>query len=132
MGAWGPGAFENDDALDWVHELEATDDLASVREALVAVVDSTNYLDASICAVAIAAAEVVAALRKRPLDDLPEEAVVAVAGRRGQFPGDLSRLAIQAVDVIMGDSELKDLWSESEDAEAWEAGVLDLRIRLGG
>jgi hypothetical protein len=22
MGAWGAGAFENDDAMDWVYELE--------------------------------------------------------------------------------------------------------------
>lgn len=39
MGAWGPGSFENDDAMDWVTELEdyATDSL--IIAALNTVID---------------------------------------------------------------------------------------------
>lgn len=34
MGAWGEKNFENDDALDWVYELEATTDLTVVSKTL--------------------------------------------------------------------------------------------------
>lgn len=35
MGAWGYGSFENDDALDWLAELE---DVSQLEEALDAVI----------------------------------------------------------------------------------------------
>jgi Domain of unknown function (DUF4259) len=34
MGAWGAGPFENDDASDWVYELEEAPDLNFVRDVL--------------------------------------------------------------------------------------------------
>ena len=39
MGAWGSGHFENDDAMDWVWELEADRDGSVVRAALGAVAE---------------------------------------------------------------------------------------------
>jgi len=34
MGAWGLASFDNDDAIDWLHELERTDDFTLVRQTL--------------------------------------------------------------------------------------------------
>ena len=34
MGAWGVGTFENDDASDWVYQLEGAEDLELVRATL--------------------------------------------------------------------------------------------------
>ncbi|HEU4566145.1 MAG TPA: DUF4259 domain-containing protein, partial [Gemmatimonadaceae bacterium] len=44
---------------------------------------------------------------------------------------ELVALARRAVERIAAESELRDLWAESDDFEAWEASVADLRARLG-
>jgi hypothetical protein len=58
MGAWGYLAFENDDALDWLEELE-TGGADVVRQALAKAGD--RYVEAPDGATAIAAAEVTSA-----------------------------------------------------------------------
>jgi hypothetical protein len=84
MGTWGIGTFDNDDALDWFEELEA-EGLQVAGSAIQVVLDlSPEYLESSVCANALAAAEVVAALRGRPSADLPDK--VAAWVRR--YPGD--------------------------------------------
>jgi hypothetical protein len=34
MGAWGIGNFDNDDASDWVYELEEVEDMSLVEATL--------------------------------------------------------------------------------------------------
>ena len=60
MGAWGPGSFENDAALDWAWELDEDLDASALRRALAAVYDGKTDEEA------VAAAEVVAALSAGP------------------------------------------------------------------
>lgn len=134
MGAWGTEPFANDDALDWLAELEA-EGLPAAGGAIQAVLDlAPEYLEAPICAAGLAAAEVIAALRGRPGASLPpgvQAWVSACAAGPGGDPGDeLVRNARRAVELIVADSELRDLWAESDEAEQWQASVSDLRARL--
>ena len=46
MGAWGVGHFDNDDAGDWVWELEDTGTASPVTAAFAAVEAEANYLEA--------------------------------------------------------------------------------------
>ena len=49
MGAWGSGNFENDDAMDWVADLEETRNLKLVKQTLREVLDAGDgYLEAPI------------------------------------------------------------------------------------
>lgn len=68
MGAWGSGSFENDDALDWLTDFCDDPDKGLIADALttVAEMDDSEYLEAPDCCVAIAAAEIVAALKGAP------------------------------------------------------------------
>ena len=68
MGAWGTGNFENDTALDWVWSLEESKDLSLVEDAISDVLNSGDCLDADLGCAGLAAAEVVAALRNKPVD----------------------------------------------------------------
>jgi Domain of unknown function (DUF4259) len=136
MGAWGTDSFANDDALDWVAELEGAADLSIVRAALEEATSSeAEYVEAPVGSVALAAAEVVAALRGRPHPDLPE-GVVAWVSAAGRSPDPaLVALAARAVTAVADDparSELRELWDEAagEDRTAWQAGVAELRQRL--
>src|SRR4051794_2230831 len=83
MGAWGSGSFENDDACDWVADLEENGPSA-VREPLTTVADADEdeYLEAPDCSVAIAAAELIAASHDRAATDFPEQAHAWVARNR--------------------------------------------------
>jgi len=72
LGTWGTEAFANDDALDWIAELEGADDDRFLQEALQVVIqDEGAYLEVPECNIALAAAEVVAALHGHPSHDLP-------------------------------------------------------------
>ena len=134
MGAWGSDSFANDDAMDWLAELEA-EGLPAAGGAIQAVIElAPEYLEAPICSAGLAAAEVIAALRGRPSASLPSEVqswVDAIAGEPGGDPGDeLVANARRAVELIATNSELRELWAESNESEQWRHSVADLQARL--
>jgi hypothetical protein len=131
MGAWGAGSFENDDAGDWVWELEDAADTAILDEAFSQVTDrGEECLEAPDCSVAIAAAEVVAALRGRRAAELPDEATAYVA-RIGVPPSPgLIASALAALERVKTQSELQELWEESDSADEWRQALADLEARL--
>ena len=131
MGAWGAGTFENDDAMDWVYELEE-EGLKAVAAALKAVAaakpkDSIEAPDASN---ALAAAEVVAALIGRPAKELPEEITAFVKSAKAKPDAGLLDSARKAVARVQTSSELKELWDYGENPKEWAAAVTDLASRL--
>ena len=130
MGAWGTDNFANDDAMDWVAELESNG-LAATASAFSAVDEAADdYLDASIASCALAAAEVIAALHGYPSSTLPEEIGTWVAANAGD-PGKASiASARRAIDVVARQSELRDLWEESDEFAAWKSELADLKNRL--
>lgn len=129
MGAWGHGNFENDDALDWVAELEESGQ-AAIDAALGAVTtDAEDYIEAPECSKALAAAETVAAMRGKPATKLPEEVSTWVKGKPAPNPATIKQAAT-ACDAVLTDSELKELWEESGDFEQWRSSVADLNSRL--
>src|SRR6266849_7464272 len=100
MAAWGPGSFENDDAMDWVIGLAEGSGDAVLREALTPVARTDGrYLEAPDCSIAIAAAEAVAAARGHPNASLPDE-VVGWIRKKPDVTVDLVVLARSAVDHI--------------------------------
>ena len=127
MGAWGAGNFENDDALDWLAVLQA-EGLPAAGAAIQDVLTlADDYLEAPTCCAALAAAEVIAALRGRPASRLPDE-LVKWLGRVSGDPGEeLTTNARNAVDAIRRSSELRELW---EDDEEWKQEVDGLYARL--
>ena len=132
MGAWGFGNFENDDALDWLFELESSEDLSAVEGAITAATTADGEeLDVYIGARALAAAEVVAALRGQAADDLPDEVTIWLEGKTPPSE-DLEAAARDAVMAVASASELAELWEETEedDFAAWRSIQDDLISRL--
>lgn len=130
MGAWGTGSFENDDAMDWVYELEDAKNFQILADAFDTVLDQKDeYLEAPDCCIAICAAEVTAGLLGNPADDLPEEVMEWLEGQPD--PSEvLLKLATNALNAILKKSELKELWQETDDYDEWREIVLDIRDRL--
>lgn len=127
MGAWGLQSFDNDDALDWLAELAESEDLSVLKAALVC---EEDYIESPEACNALAAGEVVLALLGKPRVELPEEAQEWVEHHRLDAKP-LVPLAIKILTQILGeDSELKELWEETEDFEAWQQDVQGLLGRL--
>jgi len=132
MGAWGSGSFENDDASDWIADFCDDPDKELISDALstVAEMDAAEYLEAPDCSVGIAAAEVVAALKGAANPSLPDDAKECVAKLKIKVDPSIISLALKAIERIKTDSELKELWDESESPNEWNAAIGNLEARL--
>jgi len=132
-GAWDTGSFDNDDALDWVWLATEGDDLSPVSEAFEGVLSAPGYVQAPDASIAIAAAEVVAALKGEPSAQLPEELSTWIESQDLELDPALIDKAKKAIALIEDGkkSELAQLWSESGDlADQWRAQLAELSQRL--
>lgn len=131
MGAWGNGSFENDDAAGWLADL-GTVAPADLARILTQAVDHPAYLEAPAAGIAVAAAEVVAALNGSPAHGAPP----AIAAWVSKYPKvstpELNSLAVRALERVRRNSELKDLWMEADGLNDWIAVIRELQARLGG
>ena len=129
-GAWGPGSFDNDDALDWAQTFEAKPSMSALISQLESVTRA-GYIEAPEGSAAIAAAEVIAAIAGKAASNLPAE--LAAWARQQPKADALQQLSLarRAVErVARGDeSELRELWQESNDA-SWQASIAGLERRL--
>ena len=128
MGEWGTGSFENDDAADWLAELgsRVPDDLTQI---LLQAADNPAYLEAPASRIAVAAAEVIAALNASPAPEAPPEIVQWTTNRQASIP-QLKAVALRALERVRKNSELKDLWLEADGLNDWIAAIQDLQTRV--
>ena len=124
MGAWGAGAFENDDACDWSYQLLDGGGVEVISTAL----DAATGATAPEAAEAVAAIAVVVASQGFSVDLTPDVAgwLHAVDRRTVVL---LARRALAAIDALLADSELAELWGESGDS-IWEDQLRDWRAAL--
>ncbi|MFF2950248.1 DUF4259 domain-containing protein [Kitasatospora sp. NPDC057965] len=133
MGTWDIGHFDNDTAADFSGTLDETplaERVAVVRRVLTLAADTgaEDYLDVDEAVEAVAAAALVASQCPggEPVTTSygPDEPLPV-------FPTDLRPLAAEALDrVLAEESELAELWDESEEGPAWRRTVKDLRAVL--
>lgn len=127
MGAWGFLPFENDDALDWLDELEAGG--AEVMRG--ALVDAgAGYVEAPDGSIAMAAAAITSASHGNPPGDLPEDVASWVTAHGAELGPEDVELALQAVERVAGEeSELAELRDDANEPE-WREFLGELSERL--
>ncbi len=137
MGAWGHKNFENDDAGDWVYDLEMSNDKSVIHQALDGVLTNEDYLEAPDCCIALAAAEVVLAGRTGGHARVPEDVSSWLKRKHGfikkkpvTFESEDVSKSIEAISKIVESSELKELWEESDDFQPWLELENDLIAKL--
>jgi ABC-type transporter Mla subunit MlaD len=135
MGTWSVDAFGNDYAQDWAEDLHETSNLDAVEDTLNTVLDSGAELEAPFAAEALAAIEVLARLQGKGGPQTEDSAAIDewVEARKAKAKprADLAEKALRAIERITApDSELRQLWEESEHYADWCASVEDLRTRL--
>ena len=104
--------------------------MAYIEAALDAVLSENDYLDSDIGSEAVAAIEVIAKMlgKGTQADAYTESADIWVAAMKEAPSADLRAKAVRAIDRITGDeSELAELWSDSDDTDGWSATLATLR-----
>jgi len=129
MGAWGPGPFENDDAMDFIGDLAdgPTAELPDrLREALTL---PEGYIESPEGAEAIAAAALVAARQGyNPNDPTVSD---LLAGHPFNPDEDLRSAAVAAIGRVSGsESELMELWDEAALRDSFEAILTNVKTFL--
>jgi hypothetical protein len=133
MGAWSEENFGNDDAGDWIWELEKSKGLDTLLSPIKSIIANEEYLESPDCCEALAASEVIASGITGDISNIPEEAQKWLNKKQGLFgkkpiiEKEHATLAKQAVEKIVENSELKELWEESEDYSKWQ-GVQSMLI----
>ncbi|TXH70239.1 MAG: DUF4259 domain-containing protein [Thiothrix sp.] len=139
MGAWGMQPFENDFALDFTaqlfHESEAGD-LSLLTEAFQDVLEAKQegYIEADLGSAAIAAAALVVALQQDEaraiLKVQPQGQIWFEAARQVNY-AELAPKALTALDLVLAEnSELYELWEETDSFTEWLDSVKQLKAQL--
>lgn len=134
MGAWSHEPFDNDTASDWADVLMDATDLSYIEATLDRVLEvGGSYLEAPDAEEGVAAVAVLAQLlgRSKPIANGPEGLLAWIAGigvRPSTALLDKARRVAQR--VLAGDSELAELWDESESATDWRASVAALQAAI--
>ena len=128
MGAWGRGPFENDDAADFLGDLEENPRWGPVVRALTRS-RPRGYLEAPDASVGLCAAALIAA--KRDSSAVPgadEQSVLTELRSPPFYAGFLAKLAIERIATR---SELQELWEESDEYAEWRSECFVMHRALG-
>lgn len=131
MGAWGMGSFENDGALDWALDFQ-DEGLKTLNKAF-KTPSAAEYLEVDEGQIAIAAGEVVAASFGHAANDLSDELRAGIEKNRAkilQKPELIGKALTSIRRAMGGDSEICELWEETENNEIWRGNVQALIDRL--
>ena len=132
MSVLETGNFGNDEATDWLYDLEETYGAELLAEAFDTIIKGEFHEQAD-CCIALAAAEMVAAAKGKPAPDLPDDARKWLGN---QETGDVNKIkglnkkAIAAVKKVQAHSELRDQWEDSDGWHSWNMVVEGLLKRL--
>ncbi len=127
MGAWGLQFDENDDAADWIAEFSDSPGWPAIDAAFGNC--SGEYIEAPECSNALAAAEVVTAGLGKTSPRLDGE-LASWAISMPEEAQSRRDVAVQTLSRVRDDSELKELWEETDEFADWTASVNETLARL--
>lgn len=127
MGSWGSAPFDNDDASDWSYELLDGGGPEAVGAAL-REISADGAPELPDAAAAVGAAALVAATLGVTVH-LPEDLVAWLASADRRALRSLAPEAVVALDRVLEDSELGELWDETGDDE-WRDATRRMRDEI--
>lgn len=134
MSNWGFTNFENDTVADYINDLNING-YGLISIALQRVIDETEPTVTE-CEEALIAAELVAAALGKPSAEITELAAdwvdenLPAGSPEREAVAALTDLAADAIDRIVTDSELKELWQDHEAFSDWFNEQIELQNRL--
>jgi len=133
MGTWSIHAFGNDEAADFAIELSESSDLDLIQSALEDVIAADEYLEAPEADRGIAAAAVLALLNGQEIPGTLDEALSTWVKSQTTKPSSalLTKAQVVIERVLSENSELAELWIESDEYESWQDGLRLIKASLG-
>jgi hypothetical protein len=134
MSVWDIGPFDNDLAMDWVQDLQESNDLYYIEDTLNNVLEEGDtFIPMPFACEALAAIEVLARLQGQPggeaVDDV--DAWVETARKKFRRRADLVEKSLKVLDLIVSEkSELANEWAQTDEHVAWRGMVEQLRARV--
>ncbi|PQJ28392.1 DUF4259 domain-containing protein [Rubritalea profundi] len=126
MAAWGTKTFEEDTANDWIQELIDSEDAREFLSESLSI--DPGYIEADQAAIVLAASETLIALLDEPRIGVPGELVDWVGDNECDDVSDLPEVALPALAKVLGkESELREIWSDSEDFDGWLENIESMR-----
>ncbi len=131
MSAWGINNFENDVALDFVGEVIAGN-VSLVKSFAEGFVANFHPEETSLdeCFAFLALCELFAAIKKKPSEDIPSELTDWLERTLIQVDNEPLNICIKGLQLILKDSEAKEMYLDTEYYNAWEEIQKDLLKRL--
>ncbi len=130
MGAWGNMNFDNDDAMDFLEDVqEQGKELLVSKITAVAELSENDYLEAPTAAECLAAIEYFAAEKGKPAEDFPGEANEWLTVNQ-PLPIVPMPAILKVLNRIKTRSELQELWDEAGELKEWQKVVDDLEKRV--
>lgn len=127
--------FENESAENFLADM-STNGYGLITVSLDKIAEMDGRPGIIECEEAIVACEIIAAVAGRPAHDLPEELaewigmfLPADSEERKEVLG-LSDKAADVIDMLVTDSEIRDLWEEGRNFEVWFETQVDLQKRI--
>lgn len=134
MSVWDIGPFDNDLALDWVQDLQESNDLYYIEDTLNNVLEEgDSFIPMPFACEALAAIDVLARLQGQPGAEVVEDVDAWVEASRKKFKRrtDLVEKSLKALELIVSDkSELANEWAQTDEHVAWRGMVEQLRARV--
>jgi hypothetical protein len=131
MGAHGVSPFDDDEASDFAAEIICAEDMNIIAQAVYAVPDADEqYVESGTATRALVAAEVLAAQMGNESGDVPDELQSWIQSQDDPDNVLLVR-ARSAVRRVLRNSELRELWQQSELFPDWRERIQSLMKRLG-
>lgn len=132
VGASGTGSFQNDSASGWFYTVEeAVEPGVVIASALDDALAEPAYLELDCASAAIAGGELLASCAGHPADDLPDHIRRWVTEHPHQPHTSEIGQAVQAVERVRDESELRELWDEEQGPDnSWLRAVDELIARL--
>ena len=133
MGSWDVSPFGNDEAREWLANLIANSSTEPVFRALVnaAKIKNGEFFQAPECERAVAAAEdLVACVRDKATANTPPGLKKWLAENKLVVGDQVAQIAIRVLERIVKDSELKQVYDDTDSAEDWYRTLHNIQQRL--
>jgi tetratricopeptide (TPR) repeat protein len=132
LGSWDVSSFGNDGASEWLDQLLQAKGADRVFRSLMIAgkLGPNDYLQTTESECAIAAAEIVAAGAGKPSPTLPPKASQWVQDNNFTAGAEIVDLALRVVERVSKNSELKEVWDDTDSAEDWYVLIDNLEKRL--
>lgn len=132
MSAWGISNFDNDTAIYWLQRLIDEDEDGIIKNTIDGFSkrfrpDRTDIIE---CSEFLAASEVVAALTGNPAEEVPVELEEWIQGQYIQIDQNALQECVKGVEMIVNDSELKEMFLDSGYFKSWQKEQRNLIKRL--